>query len=217
MAVARTYDAGQIIRMEAAPLAFYANMVSGVAKMFKSTPDGRQQIVGLLFPGYFIDNVFAKKATCSVEAVSKVRLNAFPKKPFEKFVRNDPDLEHRLLTMALHDLEEAQEWMLLLGRKTAREKVATFLYMLASRKIHLPCPHTLADRLAGKEGEIVFDIPLVRSDIADYLGLTMETVCRQMTNLRKDGVVGLPDNHSFTVKDFDRLALEAGQTTSFEI
>jgi CRP/FNR family transcriptional regulator len=88
--------------------------------------------------------------------------------------------------------------MLTLGRKSAREKVASLLMMIAS--------HTEPDHPRNR----AFDLPLSRADIADFLGLTIETVSRQMTKLRKDGIIHVENNRHVVVPDFDRLAVAAG-------
>lgn len=217
MASSKKYSAGQIIRMEEEPITFYANVISGVAKMVKSTNDGRQQIVGLILPSDFIDRVFVDIATCSIEAITDLEVCRYPKKPFEAMIRNDSDLEHRLFTMALRDLEIAEEWMLLLGRKTAREKVASFLLMLVRRTPHLTCPNMSKKDDQAPASDLLTDIPMTRADIADYLGLTMETVCRQMTHLKKDRVIDLPDNHCFLNLDIDRLKEVAGHKPRLDI
>ncbi len=208
MSHTKHFSAGQLIRLEGEPVSFYANVISGAAKTIKSTHDGRQQIVGLILPGDFIDRVFVEHAPCSVEAMSDMELCAYPRGRFEAIVKKDPDLEHRLLTLALDDLDQAEEWMLLLGRKTAREKVASFLLLLARRSHHFSCPHLVSERQAFA-GPLTIHIPMTRNNMADYLGLTTETVCRQMTSLRKDGVIDLPDNHCFTCPDIERLEQEA--------
>ena len=217
MASSKKYSANQMIRIEDEPITFYANVISGVAKMVKSTSDGRQQIVGLILPSDFIDRVFVDIATCSIEAITDVEVCRYPKKPFEAMIRNDPHLGHNLLTLALRDLEMAEEWMLLLGRKTAREKVASFLLMLARRTPRLLCPHMDLENNPALAASELTDIPMTRADIADYLGLTMETVCRQMTHLKKDGVIDLPDNHCFINLDINRLKVEAGQEPLLDI
>ena len=85
--------------------------------------------------------------------------------------------------MTLDELDAAREWMLLLGRKTAREKIASLLAIIARRDAAL--------QPAAEPGVLVFDLPLTREQMADYLGLTLETVSRQMSALKKDGVISL--------------------------
>jgi CRP/FNR family transcriptional regulator len=112
----------------------------------------------------------------------------------------------RLLEMTLDELDAAREWMLLLGRKTAREKIASLLALLARR-----------DAAAKGRGGVVFDLPLTREEMADYLGLTLETVSRQMTALRKDGVIALDGTRHVRVADFDRLLDETGDDTDGDV
>ena len=97
---------------------------------------------------------------------------------------------------ALKQLDEARDMMLTLGRKTAAEKVASFLYMLA---VHLD------PEIDHDTDQVAFELPLKRADIADYLGLTIETVSRQITKLRKDGVVHIENNRLFKIPDIYRL------------
>ena len=92
-----------------------------------------------------------------------------------------PHVGQRLLEMTLDELDAAREWMLLLGRKTAREKIASLLSIIARRDASL--------NLRRAHGQLAFDLPLTREAMADYLGLTLETVSRQMSALKRDGVI----------------------------
>ena len=96
----------------------------------------------------------------------------------------------------LEELDEAREWMLTLGRKSAGEKVASFLFLIAAH---------IDPELDAHEGPIQFELPLKRSDIADFLGLTIETVSRQITKLRKAGVIEVENNRTVIVPDLERL------------
>ena len=113
-----------------------------------------------------------------------------------------PHIAQRLLEMTLDELDAAREWMLVLGRKTAREKIASLLAIIARRDATL---HTRA-----KDAPIVFDLPLTREAMADYLGLTLETVSRQISALKRDGVITLEGKRHVMVPDMDRLMEEAG-------
>ena len=115
-----------------------------------------------------------------------------------------PDLEHRLFERTLDELDAAREWMLLLGRKSAEEKVASFLLMLAKRAGIIGCAHS------AEQSEARFVLPITRADMADYLGLTIETVSRQITRLKVAGAVRVVDQRTFMVPDTDRLADVAG-------
>ncbi|MBL8894528.1 MAG: Crp/Fnr family transcriptional regulator [Rhizobiales bacterium] len=198
----RKVPVGQIIMSDQEPASFFANIISGTIKLTKTTADGRQQIVGLLFPPDFLGRAFRRSNPYFAEAASDLEICVFPKDAFERLAGDYPELEHRLFERALDELDAAREWMLLLGRKTAEEKVADFLYLLARRSRMTHC----ADHATAS-----FELPLSRADIADYLGLTIETVSRQLTRLKTSGIIRLLNNRLIEVPDLDALSATAGQ------
>ncbi len=174
----------------------YSNILKGIVKLSKMTSDGRQQIVGLQFAPDFLGRPFGSQPEMAAEAVTDVKVCSFPKSLLETLIAQSPELEHKLYEQSLRELDEAREWMLTLGRKSAAEKVASFLYLLA----------THADPEADlRSDSVAFEIPLKRSDIADFLGLTIETVSRQITKLRQAKVINLTDNRLVEVPNIDRL------------
>lgn len=176
----------------------YANVLKGVVKLTKMMSDGRQQIVGLQFAPDFIGRPFSTESALSAEAAVDTEVCAVPKTTLDRLVNNSPDLERRLYSQALLELDEARDWMLTLGRKTAREKVASFLYLIATH-------------IDPERSEVLhFELPLTRQDIGDFLGLTIETVSRQMTKLRQEKVIHVENNRTVTIQDLDRLAEIAG-------
>ncbi|MEZ5871209.1 MAG: Crp/Fnr family transcriptional regulator [Nitratireductor sp.] len=175
----------------------YSNVLSGVVKLTKTMADGRQQIVGLQFAPDFLGRPFHSSSKVTADAASDVTLCSFPKSTLESMIQEQPELEHRLLNQALKELDEARDWMLTLGRKTASEKVASFLHMIA-RNIN-------PEQEISKGGKLTFDLPMTRADMADFLGLTIETVSRQMTRLRKAGVIEIESNRHITIPDVARL------------
>ena len=176
----------------------YANIISGVVKLTKMMADGRQQIVGLQFAPDFLGRPFRSDSGITADAATEVNICSFPRTTIERMIRDTPELEHKLLEQTLKELDEARDWMLTLGRKTASEKVASFLHLIAT--------HVNPEL---DEGSVSFELPLTRSDIADFLGLTIETVSRQMTKLRKDGVILIRNNRKVEVPDLARLAERA--------
>lgn len=179
----------------------FANLLSGVVKLTKTLSDGRQQIVGLQFAPDFLGRPFQSESTLSAEAATEVELCSFPRQALERMMKEQPDLEHRLLQQKLRELDQARDWMVALGRKTAAEKIASFLLMIA-RNI---------DPTAGPEGRTAeFDLPLTRAEIADFLGLTVETVSRQLTRLRGENVIRIENNRHIMIDDIARLAARAG-------
>jgi CRP/FNR family transcriptional regulator, anaerobic regulatory protein len=178
----------------------YANIISGVVKLTKMMADGRQQIVGLQFAPDFLGRPFRSDSGITADAATEVNICSFPRTTIERMIRDTPELEHKLLEQTLKELDEARDWMLTLGRKTASEKVASFLYLIAS--------HINPELDASS---VSFELPLTRSDIADFLGLTIETVSRQMTKLRKDEIILIRNNRQVEVPDLGRLAERASQ------
>lgn len=201
----RSLKPGQTILSDEEPSEFFANVISGVIKLSKTLSDGRQQIVGLLFAPDFLGRAFSPNNPYFAEAATDVELCCFPHDGFQRLLKEFPGIEHRLFEQTLDDLDSAREWMVLLGRKTAAEKVASFLLLLARRSTVTGCPH------AGAPEVPQFELPLTRADMADYLGLTIETVSRQITRLKTTGVVRLLDNRMFVVPDISALERAAGQ------
>lgn len=197
--------AGQTIMSDETPADFFANVISGAVKLTKTLPDGRQQIVGLLFAPDFLGRAFSKSNPYTAEAATDVEICTFPHVAFERLVAEYPDLQQRLFLHTLDELDAARDWMLLLGRKTAEEKVASFLLMLAKRSLLMGCQHTAPAEKA------TFELPLTRADMADFLGLTIETVSRQLTRLKTANVIKLNSNRLIAVPDIARLAQVAGQ------
>lgn len=197
-----TFEAGKPIVWAGEEVDFVGSVVTGVATLTQTMEDGRRQMVGLLQPSDFVGRPGRRVSNFDVTAVTEVVMCCFQRKPFEELMNRTPNVAQRLLEMTLDELDAAREWMLLLGRKTAREKIASLLAILARRSAMLS---------VGKAGRnMTFALPLTREAMADYLGLTLETVSRQISALKKDGVIRLDGNRGVTVPDFDRLLEETG-------
>ena len=200
----RSFQAGQTVIWSGDRMDFVASVVSGIATLTQTMEDGRRQMVGLLLPSDFVGRPGRNTAAYDVTATTDLVMCCFRKKPFEELILSTPHISQRLLEMTLDELDAAREWMLLLGRKTAREKIASLLAIIARRDVSLN---------PRSKGPIVFDLPLTREEMADYLGLTLETVSRQVSALRRDGVISLEGKRHVTVNDFDRLLEIAGDDT----
>ncbi|MCP5086659.1 MAG: Crp/Fnr family transcriptional regulator [Rhodobacteraceae bacterium] len=198
----KTYRAGEVITWAGDDQLYVATVVTGVASLSQTLEDGRRQMVGLLLPSDFVGRPGRETALFDVEAATEVVLCRFERKPFEKLLAEVPRLGERMLEMALDELDAAREWMLLLGRKTAREKIASLLSILASRE-------SILLEQAPSDG-VSFDLRLTREAMADYLGLTLETVSRQINALKRDGVIELTGKRHVKVADFARLLSETG-------
>jgi CRP/FNR family transcriptional regulator len=197
----KTYQAGETIVWAGEELPLIGSVVYGVATLSRSLADGRRQMVGLLLPSDFIGRPGRKVAPYDVVAANEVMICHFRVGKFNDLIDGTPALERRLLDMTMDELDSAREWMLLLGRKTAREKIASMLVIFARRGTELN-HEKLADGLR-------FEVPLTREAMADYLGLTIETVSRQFSALKKSGVIVMEDARHIRVPDYLRLLGEA--------
>jgi len=198
----RSFEAGQTIVWSGDRMEFVASVISGIATLSQTMEDGRRQMVGLLLPSDFVGRPGREFATYDVTATTDLVMCCFRKKPFEEMMAHTPHVQQRLLEMTLDELDAAREWMLLLGRKTAREKIASLLAIIARRDASL--------HLRQGNGAMTFELPLTRDAMADYLGLTLETVSRQISALRKDDLISLEGKRRVTIADFDRLLEETG-------
>ena len=191
--------AGRCFVAEGERRAHVFNLTSGAVKLSKLMPDGRTQIVGFLFMGDFVGFGPPDEAGFTAEALTPVRLCRFPRTRFIELLETFPALERKLLSRASHEIAAAREQMLLLGRKTARERVASFLLGLARA----------AERIGHPTDTL--HLPMSRAEIADYLGLTTETVSRVFTTLRKEGRISLEGASAVTIVDHAGLeALASG-------
>ncbi|MCI4660416.1 MAG: Crp/Fnr family transcriptional regulator [Neomegalonema sp.] len=196
----RTYPKGSEIVAEGEKPPFVASIVNGVVSLSKTLMDGRRQMVGLQFPSDFVGGAFRDSAPCDATAASEVLLCQFERTAFEALMRTTPALKERLLDLTLHELDAAQDWLTLLGQKTAREKVASFLLMIAKR-VGRP----------EKSGPVTAELPITRAEIGQHIGLTIETVSRQLSKLKSSGVIDFETTRRFHVPDMAALAAEAGE------
>lgn len=155
----------------------YFNVLDGVMRLYKLLPDGRRQIVGFALPGDFLGMNISGRHNFSADAIGAVAVCQFAKAPFGRFIEDRPHLLRRINELAIRELSQARDHMVLLGRRSAEEKVATFLLNWRERLIPLH----------GPSNTVL--LPMSRQDIADYLGLTIETVSRTFTKLERDGVI----------------------------
>jgi CRP/FNR family transcriptional regulator len=200
----RSLSAGESLIWEGEDSVLVANVIEGVLKLSTGTQDGREQIVGVVYPSDFLGRPFGGTTNHGVTALTDARVCVFSRKDFDAFARSHPELEHKLLQRTLGELDRTRRWMLLLGRKSASEKVASFLLELSERLEPVTCEAVQG----GKATK--FDLPFSRQQIADVLGLTIETVSRQMTRLKQAGMIELPSRREVVIADRSALVAEAG-------
>lgn len=198
--------AGTVLLHQGEPITEYANVLRGVIKLSKLMEDGRQQIVGLQFAPDLLGRQHARVSNITAEAAVDSQICIFPRHALERIAANSADITDRLSSQTLRELNQAREWMVTLGRKTAIEKVASFLRLVATASDPENTPFTAA----RSNQSVEIELPLSRSEMADFLGLTTETVSRQMTNLRKGGLITLKVAQIVTIVDFEGLRRISG-------
>ncbi|MCR5876168.1 helix-turn-helix domain-containing protein [Phenylobacterium sp. J426] len=163
-------------------------LVSGVVRTTRVNADGRRQVGDFYYPGDLFglevgpDHQFSAEAltACEVQMVRRSSVRAFA---------GDVELDRAILAATRRELQRAQDHVLLLGRRSAREKVAAFLMSLAD----------------GRDGDGA-ELPMGRQDMADYLGLTIETVSRMLTQLQDEAIVAFPTFRRFQITRREALA-----------
>ena len=195
----RQLEAGEQLMWEGDEAVLVANVIDGVLKLASHSADGGEQILGLAYPSDFLGRPFGETAPYGVEALTEAQICVFERKDFDRFARDHPRLEHKLLERTLTELDRSRRWMMLLGRMNAGQKVASFLL-------------ELTDRLgkAGAGGETLVILPLSRQQMADVLGLTIETVSRQLSRLRSAGLIDTPSRREIVLRDKRELEELAG-------
>jgi CRP/FNR family transcriptional regulator len=194
----KTIAAGERLVEEGAPRQFVYTLTSGMLRLLSDLPDGRRQIAGFLLPGDYLGLADDDVYTQTAEAVSASTLCAFPIQKMNAVMDESPAMKIRLYDLTRRALQEARESQMMLGRLAPVEKVASFLLLLAGRlERHgiVSAPLTLS---------------MNRTDIADHLGLTIETVSRSFTKLKLQGLIGLPEAHLVELTDRRGLMAVAG-------
>ncbi len=171
----------------------------GVLRVYKIIGDGRRVITGFLYPGDLVGLSQRERYLYTAEAVTRVKLRRLARNRFDEEVNGSPILRPELFHRLSDEMAAAQDQMVLLARKSAEERVASFLVVMARR---------LA---AGLHGQPVIELPMTRLDMADYLGLTIETVSRIMTRLTSRGVIAASGRHAITIRQPHKLEILAGE------
>ncbi|WP_305097306.1 Crp/Fnr family transcriptional regulator [Croceibacterium aestuarii] len=189
---------GTVLQWEDEESLLVGNVIEGVLKLSSTASDGREQTLGLAHQGDFVGRPFGPKSAHSVVALTDAQVCTFRRAEFDSFARTQPELEHDLLERALTDLDRTRSWLMLLGRKTAGQKIATFLLDMVERARASGAPEC---------GPVTIELPCGRQEIADMLGTTIETVSRQITALRNRGIIETPGTRRIMILDREALVL----------
>jgi CRP-like cAMP-binding protein len=166
-------------------------VLSGAVRLCKMLADGRRQITDFALTGDHFGFEWGREHAITAEALGPVVALRCPRSRLERLERERQDVRESLMHMLRRDLWAAQNHLLMLGRQTAKERVASFLLLMAERR--------------KTNGQKTIDVPMSRQDIADYLGLTIETVCRALSELKKARVIAVPNRHQIVIRNVDIL------------
>jgi CRP/FNR family transcriptional regulator, anaerobic regulatory protein len=198
----RTVAANHYIFRDGDEALYFSSILSGVVKLIKTTASGEQHIIGLMYGQDFLGHTFGKSHHFSAAAATEVELCTFPRAPFLRLLEDYRAMERWLFEFTARELDLCRDWTLTLGRKSSYERVASLLLMIARRARptgHAPQPPNSAQ----------FELPLTRSELADYLGLTLETVSRMVGKLKREGLIELRSTREVIVRDIGELAAAA--------
>jgi len=168
---------------------YYFKVVQGAVRSCKLLRDGRRHVGDFYLPGDFIGLDAEQDYIFTAEAIADATVVRYSRRSVEALAAQEPKIGRRLLSLACHSLNAAQQQMLLLSRKTAEERIASFLMGIAEKK-----------------GGMQVTLPMTRTDIGDHLGLTMETVSRALAHLKHEGVIELKSSHDVRIRDREALA-----------
>jgi CRP/FNR family nitrogen fixation transcriptional regulator len=183
---------GETIFNEGDSAEYAYKIASGTVRLCKHMSDGRRQIAQFIFPNEFFSFMDLKEHSFTAEAVNDVVLLCYPQKQIERLGEERLSLRKRFAAVLTRRVRDIQNHLVMLGRQTAKERVAAFL-------VHV-IEHTGID----KNG--LMELPMSRQDMADYLGLTIETVCRVLSAMKRGGMINIPNLHQLVIKNTAALA-----------
>jgi CRP-like cAMP-binding protein len=191
MGVIVTVARGKTVFSDGEDARYSYKIVEGAVRLSKIMLDGRRQIAEFALPGDMFGFECGDVYGLSAEAVTPVTLVRYTRSHIEKLGEEFSDVGRELMALLRRGWTSAQAHLVMLGRQTAKERIAAFLVALAQHR-------------GVRDGQAL-GLPMGRQDIADYLGLTIETVCRTLTELKSEGVLSIPDRHRVVIRDFDAL------------
>jgi CRP/FNR family nitrogen fixation transcriptional regulator len=187
---AMTFDANEEIFGEEEPADFVYKVVSGAVRTTRLLSDGRRLIGAFHLPGDVFGRECGETHRFSAEAVAPSQIALIRRSALERAAERDSGVARQLWSLTSHELEDLQDHMLLLGRKNAAERVGSFLLKLAKRA-----------------SSAIVELPMSRGDIADHLGLTLETVSRTLSQLARDQAIALPSARRVVLRNPAALAM----------
>lgn len=189
----RSFSAKEHVFTEGDPRANLYRLESGAVCLYKVMPDGRRQVLGFAYAGDLIGLGSCGEHQFNAQATKASELRILPWSLVQRIGRNDPEFGFKLYEAAAQELAAAHDLLLTTGQRTAMESLAAFLLAMARRGRR------------AKDGHVIIDLPMTRSDIGDFLGLTIETVSRTFTKLRHLRIIDLAQCTQVHVLDMDAM------------
>jgi CRP/FNR family transcriptional regulator len=199
----RIYARGEHIFKEGGLATHCAIVIAGVVKLTRTDADGQTYITSLIFHHDFLGRIFQARHGCTAEAATGVELCMFPRDGFVRILNRNSKLERQLFTAALDQLDACCDWAVLLSRRSAYQRLAGFLHLMATRGAGS------SHKGAPGSNTAHFVLPMRREEIAGLLGVTLETVSRQMTLMKKEALISLVSPREIVVPDVGRLGAVA--------
>lgn len=200
----RTYRAGEVVAEVGTHPSFIGVVSTGILKMEKTLPDGRQHVVGLLVDGDVFGRVFDGKMQFTVEAVTDATVFELWRGPMEALLRQSPELDRVILLNLMNELDRARDWMMILANPKVRGRLAGFLLLVCKRF------RTVDHLVTVDHSEIRVQIPLNRKDLAHLLGTRVESVSRGLHALAKDGLIEIVRPDLVAIRQVEALVDEVG-------
>jgi CRP/FNR family transcriptional regulator len=206
ISVIKIFPAGSVVIGDGSGHAFVGSLLRGVVRQSRVLRDGREQIVGLAYPGEFLSQSIFGRLSFTIEAATDVEMCVAERPAFEALCDKEPRLRTEVMRRCLDDVSRANERVLMLASQSTLERVATYLLVtLARRELLLFDGHAAQHKRVSASS-------ISRKDMASYLGTTMETISRHTHYLASKGIIRILDSAHFEVLDYDRLFTIAGVT-----
>ena len=199
------FSEGELIGSAGQTPSFVGTIMSGAILLADYTAGGDKQNLAIMYTGDFLGRPGLATNPFEVQALTNVEICGFRPRVFDDLLANFPDLQNRLVQMMFDELDTAHEWMLIIGRKTATEQVASIIVQMAYRQ------HKLSNKTIDRHN-IEVQLLLKRHHMADFLGITHETVSRIFSDFVRNGIVRLvgKSRYDLLIPDFDKLLEIAG-------
>ena len=189
----RRVEAKEFVFAEGDPTTHVFRVETGAVALYKVQADGRRQIVSFAYPGDLIGLGAQGEHVMNAQATKPTRLRCLPIAMLHRSAAKDPALGFKLYEALARELAATRDLMLTTGQRSATERVVSFLLAFSRR----------SERNGQSPSE--FELPMTRTDIGDFLGLTIETVSRTFTKLKSLGLIELPQSNRVKLVDTDEL------------